>query len=218
MPTAFGGVARGPGAVDQGSAGMAITSLGDAALTAPGAGGVCRRRQGKRTPQLSGGVATGESASCGHGRHGAWTLDAAQGLEGVDHRPKPPGLPLVCAFLLSALQPCGVLGHSADVFWQDDLLCWRGTDDLAEPPERGRAPGRPACVTDILPEEQGFEPKLRGLEIADGLFTRPAQVPHRFILYLGNVDRGEVPRAHQACQFESIAAVGFDPIPGLCGD
>jgi hypothetical protein len=69
-----------------------------------------------------------------------------------------------------------------------------------------------------VPQEKGFEPKLRGLQIPDDICTRPAQVPNRFILNLGHVDRGEVPRAHQAGQFASIAAVGFDPIPGLCGD
>jgi hypothetical protein len=66
-----------------------------------------------------------------------------------------------------------------------------------------------------VPQQESFEPKLRGLEIADGIFTRTAQVTNRFILHRGNIDRGEVPRAHQACQFDSIAAVGFDPIPSL---
>jgi hypothetical protein len=33
-------------------------------------------------------------------------------LEGIDHRPEPPGLHLVCEFLIEALQPFGVLGHS----------------------------------------------------------------------------------------------------------
>ncbi len=60
--------------------------------------------------------------------------------------------------------------------------------------------------------------ELRSLQSADGIFTRPAQVPNRFILHLGHVDRGEVPRAHQAGQFDSVPAVGFDPIPGLFGD
>ena len=35
MPTDFGGGARGPGAFDQGTAGLAVASLRDAALTAP---------------------------------------------------------------------------------------------------------------------------------------------------------------------------------------
>jgi hypothetical protein len=99
MPTDLGGVARGPGACEQGSAGLALTSLGEAARTAPIAGGVYRRRQAKIPHQLSGGVETGELASCGPSRHGACQLDTAQGLRGVAYRPEPPSLPLVCESL-----------------------------------------------------------------------------------------------------------------------
>ena len=111
-----------------------------------------------------------------------------------------------------------MLGHGADVFLEDDWWCWRGTDDRAEPPQVSRAPGGPACIPDVLPQEKGFEPKLRGLEIVDGICTRPAQVPHRCILHLGHVDRGEVPRAHQTGQFDGVSSVGFDPIPWFSGD
>ena len=111
-----------------------------------------------------------------------------------------------------------MFGDRTDVFLKDDLRRWRGTDHLAEPPEVGRAPGGPAGITDVLPQEKGFEPKLRGLEIADGIFTRPAQVPNRFILNLGDVDGREVTRAHQAGQFDGVSSVGFDPIPWLFGD
>ena len=81
-----------------------------------------------------------------------------------------------------------------------------------------RAPGGPAGIPDVLPQEKRFEAKLRGLEIVDGIFTRPAQVANGFILHLGHVDRGEVPRAHEAGQFDGVSPVGFDPIPGLFGD
>jgi hypothetical protein len=139
-------------------------------------------------------------------------------LEGVDHRLEPPGLHLVCEFLLEAHKPFGVLGHSTDVFLKDDLLCWRGTDDLAEPPEVSGAPGGPACIPDILPQEKRFEPKLRSLEVVESIFTPPAQVANRFILHFGYVNRGEVPRAHQAGQFDGVSSVGFDPIPWFFGD
>jgi hypothetical protein len=42
MPTDFGRGARGPGAFDQGSAGMGVPGLGEATLTAPLARGVFR--------------------------------------------------------------------------------------------------------------------------------------------------------------------------------
>ena len=111
-----------------------------------------------------------------------------------------------------------MFGDRADVFLEDDLLRRGGTDDLAEPAEVGRAPGGPARIADIVPQEKGFEPELRGLEIADGIFTRPAQVTNGFIFDLGHIDRGEVPRAHQAGQLDGVTAVGFDPIAGLFGD
>src|SRR4030095_6699721 len=101
---------------------------------------------------------------------------------------------------------------------EHELLRRGGTDDLAEPSEMGWAPGGAACVTDIVPQEKGFPPKLGGLHSTDGICTRPAQVPHGCILTRRDVDRGEVPRAHQACQFESVTTVGCDPIPGLFGD
>jgi len=163
-------------------------------------------------------LATGEVSAFGYCGHRNRELDAPQSLEGLDHWPTPPGLYLVCAFLLEALKPCGVLGHGADVFLEDDLLGWRGTDDLAESPEVSRPPGGPACIPNVLPQEQRFAPKLRGLEIVDSIFTRPAQVTHRFILHLGHVDRGEISRAHQTGQLDGVSSVGFDPIPGLFRD
>jgi hypothetical protein len=111
-----------------------------------------------------------------------------------------------------------VVGDHADVFLKDDLLRRGGTDDLTEPSEVGWTPGGPACVPDIVPQEKGFEPKLRGRQITDGIFTRPAQIPNGFILNRRDIDRGEVPRAHQACQFDGVTTVGFDPISGLFGD
>jgi hypothetical protein len=111
-----------------------------------------------------------------------------------------------------------VFSDRSDVFLEHDLLRRGGTDDLAEPPEVGRPPGGSACVTDILPQEKGVEPKLRGPEIADGIVTPPAQVPKGFIVHRGNGDRGEVARAHQSSPFDGITPVGLDAIPGLLGD
>jgi hypothetical protein len=73
---------------------------------------------------------------------------------------------------------------------EHDLLRRGGTDDLTAPSEVGRPPGGAAGVTDIVPQEKGFEPTLRGREIADGLFTRPAQVSNGFIVNRRDVDGG----------------------------
>ena len=63
-----------------------------------------------------------------------------------------------------------------------------------------------------------MEPKLGGFAIAEGIFTGAAQVPNGFILNRGDVDRGQVPRAHQAGQLDRVPTGGFDPIAGLLGD
>ena len=99
----------------------------------------------------------------------------------------------------------------------NDLLRRGGPDGCTAPSEVGWPPGGSAGVPDIVPQEKGCEPKLRGLEIADGIFTRPAQVPHGFIVTRGDGDGGAVARAHQACQFAGITTIGFDTIPGLLG-
>jgi hypothetical protein len=69
-----------------------------------------------------------------------------------------------------------------------------------------------------VPQEKGFEPKLRGLQIVDGIFTRPAQVPNGCILNRWDIDRGKVTRAHQSSQFDGVTTVSFDPIPRLFGE
>ena len=163
-------------------------------------------------------LAPGEVAECGSGSHRAGQLYPTQGLERVDDRGEPPGLYWIYAFVFQTRQPFGVVGHRADVFVEHALLRRGGTHHFAEPPEGSGAPGGLARRTDIVPQEKGLEPKLRGLQITDDIFTRPAQVPKRFILHLGHVDRGEVPRASQAGQFASISAVSFAPIAGLFGD
>jgi hypothetical protein len=217
MPADCGGVARGPGAFDQGPAGMAMARLGAAALVAPLARRVCRGCEAQGVQQLSRVIAPGAVAACGPSGHCARALPPAESLESVDARGAPPGLPLVGACVFQTRQPCGVVGDRSDVCLAHDRRCRGGTDDLAAPPEVGWTPGGPARRTDSVPQEQGFALELRRLKSADGLCTRSAQVPHRCILHLGHVDRGAVPRAQQAGQCEGIPTVGVAPIPGLFG-
>jgi hypothetical protein len=107
-----------------------------------------------------------------------------ESLERVDDWGEPPGLPLVSACWFQTRQPCGGVGDRADVCLAHALLGRGGPDDLAEPPEVSGTPGSPARRTDSVPPEKGFEPKLCGLPITDGLCTRPAQVLLRCILHL----------------------------------
>ena len=96
-------------------------------------------------------------------------------------------------FLFETLEAFGGLGDRADIFLEAELLSGGGTDDLGEPPQMSRAPRGVACIADIVSEQQGVEPELGGLEIADGSFTRAAEIPNGFIFDLGHIDGGEIP-------------------------
>jgi hypothetical protein len=82
---------------------MAVASLGDAALSAPLSRRVFRRCEAQVVQELSGVIEPGEVAEFGHGGHCDSELHPASGLERVDDRGQPPGLPLVCEFLFQTL-------------------------------------------------------------------------------------------------------------------
>ena len=117
---------------------------------------------------------------------------ATQGLERVDHRVEAPGFDLVLEFLFETLEAFGVFVDRSDIFLEDDLLRRGGTDHLAEPSQVGRAPGGPARIADIVAQQEGFETKLGGLEITDGIFTSPAEVADGFVFHRGDIDGGEI--------------------------
>jgi hypothetical protein len=71
-------------------------------------------------------------------RHGK--LDAAEGLERIDHRTEAPGMHLILECLLKPPEPFAVFRHRLHIFWEDDLLSGRGTDNLTEPAQVGWAP------------------------------------------------------------------------------
>jgi hypothetical protein len=66
--------------------------------------------------------------------------------------------------------------------------------------------------------QAGCEPELSGLEVSQGIFTGAGEITHGFIFDLGNVDGGEIPRAHQPGQLYRVPAVGFHPVAGLWGN
>ena len=107
--------------------------------------------------QLSRVSEPGEVTECGHRGHCDRAWHPAESLERVDDRGEPPALHLVGECLCQTRQPFGVVGDRADVFLAHDLLCRGGTDDLAAPPEVRWTPGRPARITDSVPQEKGFE-------------------------------------------------------------
>jgi hypothetical protein len=98
------------------------------------------------------------------------------------------------------------------------LLSRCRTDHFREPAEVGRAPGGPARIADIMSEPEGFETELGRLEVSQGIFTGAGEITHGFIFYLGNLDGGEIARAHQPSQWHSVPTVGVHPVAGLCGN
>ena len=138
-----------------------------------------------------------------------------QGLEGGDDGMKPPGFDLFVEFLLQTLQTFGVLGDGSDIFLENNVLGGGRTDHLAEPSEVGRTPGGPADVPDAMPEQEGFEPQFGRFEITDGVFTRTSEVADRFILHGGDIDGGQITRAHQPRQLHGVTAVGVYAVAGL---
>lgn len=196
---------------------MAMPGLGNGPLAAALATGVVRGNEAQNFHECAGGIAARQVAEFGHGGDGHRALDAAQGLEGVDHWSEAPGFDPLLAVLGETLEAFRVFGHGTDRVLQDDLLrrCW--AHHLREPPEMGRVPGGPARVPDVVPAQKGFETELGIFEIAEGIFACPGEVAHGFICHLGDLDRGEIPRARQAGQWHGVPAGRVDAGTGLFG-
>jgi hypothetical protein len=82
----------------------------------------------------------------------------------------------------------------------------------------GRTPIGLARIANILPKEKGFEAEFGSLEITQGIFTSTGEIANGFIFYPGNVDGGEITRAHEAGQLHRVPAVGFHTVAGLFGN
>ena len=119
--------------------------------------------------------------------------------------------------LVKTLEPFGVLGDRSDIGLEDDGLRWGGTDDLAEPAQVSRAPGGPAGRAAIMPQQKRVQAKLGRLEIVERIFTGAAQVTHGFVFDRGDIDRREIPRAHQPRQLDGVTTVGVHAVAGLLG-
>jgi hypothetical protein len=83
---------------------------------------------------------------------GPGQLPPAQGLKRLDHRVQAPRFDVRLELLFQTLQAFRVFGDRPDVCLKDTLLRWGGTDDFAEPPEVGRAPGGLARIADVVPQ------------------------------------------------------------------
>ena len=218
MPAHFRWVPIRPGAFNEGATGMGIPGFGHGTLAASLATGVFRGNEAQKFHEFSGGIEARQVSELGHGGDGHRALDAAQGLEGFDHWIETPGFDPLLEFLFETLEAFRVFGHGADIFLKDDLLRRCRANHLREPPEMGRVPGGPARVPYVVPEQKGFETELGIFEITEGIFACPGEVANGFIFHLGDIDRGEIPRARQAGQLHGVPAVRFDAVTGLFGN
>jgi len=143
--------------------------------------------------QLSRVLETCQVAQFRHGRHGHRALDLAQGLKGFDHWSEAPGFDLLVECEFQTPETVTLCSDGLDVCLKDDLLRRCGTDHRAEPAQVSGTPGGSTGRAAIVPEHEGFEPQLGRLQIAQGLFTRPAQVAEGFIVNGGHLHGGEAP-------------------------
>jgi hypothetical protein len=191
--------------------------LRDAARASALAPSIFRRRQAQILPEWSGVIAAGEVAECRDGGDSHGPLDATAGLECVNHWAEPPGGDRLVECLGTTLEPGGVLGERSDRCLEADVLCWGGTDDRAEPAQVSRAPGGPSGRADIMPPPKRFQATWGGLEIGERIFTRVAQVTKGVVLDGWDIDRREMPRAHQPGPLDGIPTVGVPAVAGLLG-
>jgi hypothetical protein len=115
-------------------------------------------------------------------------VHAAPGLQGCNHRVQAPRLDLLVACLCETLEACGVVVHRTDICLQADVLSRGGAAHLSEPAQVGRGPIGPAGVSDILSEQEGLETELGVFAIADGVCTRPSEIPDGFICNGGGTE------------------------------
>ena len=69
-----------------------------------------------------------------------------------------------------------------------------------------------------MPEQERFEPILRGFEVPHRVLAPPTQIPNGLIRELWDVDRAEIAAAHQAGERGRVAPIRLHPIAGLPWD
>jgi hypothetical protein len=216
-PTHVSRVARGPGPFDQSPTGRGIPRRREAFLASALTTSICRRRQAQRLHEWSGVIESGEIAECRDGgdRHGQ--RHATEGLERINHRAESPGGDRLVECLVKRLAPVGVRGDRPDSCLADDGLCWGGPDARAEPAPASRAPGGPTGRAASMSQQQRCQATCGRLEIVERIVTRAAQVTKGVVVDGWDIDRREIPRAHQPGHLDGIPTVGVPAVAGLVG-
>jgi hypothetical protein len=188
MSTELGRIALGPGPFNKSTTGMGMARFGNGTLAPPLTGGRLRGNQPQAFHEFSGSIEARQVAEFGHRGDRSRALYTAECLKGLDHRVHAPRFDLLVAFLVETLEAFGMLVDGADVFLEGHLLRGGGTADFGEPPQRGGVPGGPARVADIMSAQEGVEPELGGLAMAEGIFMGAGESPDGFIFALGDID------------------------------
>lgn len=215
MATELRRLAGRPRACHQGPAGRTIAGLGEAALGAPWATGICRGRQAQSTQQLCGVGNAREVSACGDGRDRHGALAPPPSLEGLNDWGEAPSVDPLLECLFQTLEACGGFGDRPPIRLEDELVGGRRTADCREPAAMCGAPLGRARRAKGLAQEQGFQALRRSFEVTEAILTGATQLAHGCGIALGDVDGGEVARTHPPGQWAGIAAVGFDPGPGF---
>jgi hypothetical protein len=212
MAADLGWIPVGPRPLDEGSAGERVAGFGDGALATAFATGVLTGGESQIAHELSRVLEACQVAEFSDEGDGHRELDAAHGLESLDDGIQAPGLDLVLEFGLEALEAFVVFGNAPDILLEDHLLSRSRTDHLTEPTQMRRPPGGTAFITDILTQQKGLQTALGGLEIPDGILAGAGQVADGLVLDLGDVDRREIPGAHQPSEPHGITSVSLDTV------
>jgi hypothetical protein len=204
-----------PGACDACVSSLGVPRLGARALTPRLTTGGFRGGQAQVTHERSGVVNARQLPECCDEGDGDGQWPAPEGVKGLDHRLQTPGLHRLVACVFETSPACRVFVHRPDLCLADDWWRRGRTAHVREPAPRGRPPGGLARRADILPQPTRVQPELGGLEIPDGVFTRPAQIAAGVVFELWHRDGREVPRAHEPRQGYGVTPVGVDPVARL---
>jgi len=192
-----------------------MTGCGEGTLPAALTAGVCRGEQPQALHQWSGGIDACEVSPCSHGGDGHDALDATQRLERCDDRMYTPGLGLVLECWFQTPEAFRVFVDRAPVVLQDELLGGGVTDHRREPSEMGRTPIGLVGIAEIVPEQEGFQAKCRGLESTQGIFAGAGAIAQGFTCCLGDIDGGESTRAHQPGQLYGLSSGRLPAVTSL---
>jgi hypothetical protein len=105
---------------------------------------------------------------------------------------------------------------AAPIAWryssQDHFHGRVGQHQLAQVTFMGRAPTALALGAVTVPQEEAFEAMTRPAPIIDRVGPGAAEIADRFVGWLRDIDRAQLPGAQEPGQLAGVAPVGLDPV------